>query len=222
MTGLKTVGPNERLDFERVSPDLVAAAAKFGTATLHEAAGKIGALPSALKPMAPSFRICGPVFTVQGPAIDNLWLHRAIAAAQPGDVLVVYVNGVYEAGYWGEIMSTGAKARGLGGLVVDGCVRDADLLEDIGFPIFARGLCMGGTGKDFGARGWLNAPIMIGDVTVQPGDLVAGDTDGVVVIPRECVAETVEASAIREAKEAEIMEQLRNGATTLDLYGWNR
>jgi 4-hydroxy-4-methyl-2-oxoglutarate aldolase len=222
MSGLKTVGPTMRLDFERVSPDLVAAAAKFGTATLHEAAGKIGALPSALKPVAPSFRICGPAYTVHGPAIDNLWLHRAIATAQPGDVLVAYVNGVYEAGYWGEIMSTGAKARGLGGLVIDGCVRDGDLLEGIGFPIFARGLCMGGTGKDFGARGWLNAPIMIGDVTVQPGDLVAGDTEGVVVVPRAVVADTVEASASREAMEAKIMDQLREGASTLDLYGWNK
>jgi 4-hydroxy-4-methyl-2-oxoglutarate aldolase len=81
---------------------------------------------------------------------------------------------------------------------------------------------MGGTGKDFGARGWLNAPIMIGDVTVQPGDLVAGDTEGVVVVPRAVVADTVEASASREAMEAKIMDQLREGASTLDLYGWNK
>jgi 4-hydroxy-4-methyl-2-oxoglutarate aldolase len=219
---LKTVGPTEILDFERVAPALVEKAARFGTATLHEAAGKIGALPSAIKPMGQGFRLCGPAFTVHGPGVDNLWLHRAIVAAKPGDVLVAYVSGVYEAGYWGEIMSTGALAAKLGGLVIDGCVRDGDLLPGLGFPVFARGLCMRGTGKDFGAQGWLNAPVMMGDIVVKPGDLIAGDIDGVVAIPRARVAEVVEASRDREEKEAEIMKQLRHGASTLDLYGWNR
>lgn len=219
---LKTVGPTEILDFERVAPALVEKAARFGTATLHEAAGKIGALPSAIKPMGQGFRLCGPAFTVHGPGVDNLWLHRAILAAKPGDVLVAYVSGVYEAGYWGEIMSTGALAAKLGGLVIDGCVRDGDLLPGLGFPVFARGLCIRGTGKDFGAQGWLNAPVMMGDIVVKPGDLIAGDIDGVVAIPRARVAEVVEASREREEKEAEIMKQLRHGASTLDLYGWNR
>jgi len=219
---LKTVGSTEILDFERVTPDLVEKAARFGTATLHEAAGKIGVLPSAIKPMGPGFRICGPAFTVHGPGTDNLWLHRAILAAKPGDVLVAYVSGVYEAGYWGEIMSTGAKAAKLGGLIIDGCVRDGDLLPVIGFPVFARGLCIRGTGKDFGAQGWLNAPVLMGDVVVKPGDLVAGDIDGVVAIPREQAAEVVKASSLREKKEAEIIKKLQNGANTLDLYGWNR
>lgn len=219
---LKTVGPTEILDFERVAPELVAKAAKFGTATLHEAAGKIGALPSAIKPMGAGFRLCGPAFTVHGPGTDNLWLHRAIAAAKPGDVLVAYVSGVYEAGYWGEIMSTGALSAKLGGLVIDGCVRDGDLLPGLGFPVFARGLCIRGTGKDFGATGWLNAPVMMGDIVVKPGDLVAGDIDGVVAIPRAQVAQVIDASRAREEKEADIMKQLRHGANTLDLYGWNR
>lgn len=219
---LKRVGPTETLEFSRVDAALCQAASRFGTATLHEAAGKIGALPSAIKPMAPGFRLCGPAFTVHGPGGDNLWLHRAIAAAKPGDVLVAYVGGVYEAGYWGEIMSTAAQAAKLGGLVLDGCVRDGDLLKDIGFPVFARGLCIRGTGKDFGAQAWLNAPITIGDVVVHAGDLVAGDTDGVVVIPRQRAGEVIEASKAREAKEAEIIKKLKAGANTLDLYGWNR
>lgn len=222
MTLLKKVGPTERLEFPRVEEKLCKAASSFGTATLHEAAGKIGALPSVIKPMVRGFRVCGPAFTVHGPGADNLWLHRAIAAAQPGDVIVGYVSGVYEAGYWGEIMSTAAQARKLGGLVLDGCVRDGDLLGDIGFPVFARGLCIRGTEKDFGAQAWLNAPITIGDVVVNAGDLVAGDTDGVVVIPRQRVAEVVEASRAREEKEADICKKLRGGANTLDLYGWNR
>ena len=222
MSDLKTLSPTETLDFERVDANLIEAAAAFGTATLHEAGGKIGALPPQIRPMAPSFHLCGPAFTVQGPPGDNLWLHRAIAGAQPGDVIVASVGGAHEHGYWGEIMSTGAKARGLGGLVLDGCVRDGALLEGIGFPVFARGLCIRGTGKDFSARAWLNAPILLGDITIHAGDLIRGDTDGVCVVPRARAAEIIQKSLDREAKETKIIEQLRAGATTLDLYGWNR
>jgi 4-hydroxy-4-methyl-2-oxoglutarate aldolase len=219
---LKTVGPTEILDFARVPAALCEQASRFGSATLHEAAGKIGVLPPAIKPMGPGFRVCGPAFTVHGPGTDNLWLHRAMLAAKPGDVLVAYVSGIYEAGYWGEIMSTGAKAAKLGGLVIDGCVRDGELLPVIGFPVFARGLCIRGTGKDFGAQGWLGAPVMMGDVVVKAGDLIVGDMDGVVAIPREQAEEAVKASGQREKKEADIIKQLQNGANTLDLYGWNR
>jgi 4-hydroxy-4-methyl-2-oxoglutarate aldolase len=222
MSGLKTLSPTESLDFERVDAKLCEAAHAFGTATLHEAGGKIGALPPQIKPMAPSFRISGPAFTVQGPPGDNLRLHRALAAARPGDVIVASVGGVHEYGYWGEIMSTAGIALKLGGLVIDGCVRDGALLEGVGFPVFARGLCIRGTGKDFEARAFLGHPLLIGDVTIQPGDLVCGDTDGVCVVPRARAAEVIQKSLDREAKETKTMEQLRAGATTLDLYGWNR
>ncbi|MGD1065406.1 MAG: RraA family protein [Vulcanimicrobiaceae bacterium] len=198
----------------------MAAAAAFGTATLHEAAGKIGALPAAIKPVAPSFRLCGPAFTVDGPGGDNLWLHRAIAAASPGDVLVAAVGDAFEFGYWGEIMSTAAHARGLAGLVINGCVRDGALLESIAFPVFARGLAIRGTGKDFGATGWLDAPLLIGDVVVAPGDLIVGDVDGVVALPATQVAKTILAARERERREAAVLERLRAGETTLEIYGW--
>lgn len=222
MSGLKTLAATETVDFERVDAKFVEAARPFGTATLHEAGGKIGALPPQIKPMAPSFKVCGPAFTVEGPAGDNLRLHRALAAARPGDVIVATVGGVYEYGYWGEIMSTAGKALRLGGLVIDGCVRDGAVLEAVGFPVFARGLCIRGTGKDFEARAFLGHPLLIGDVTVHPGDLVCGDVDGVCVVPRTRAAEVIQKSLDREAKEGKVMEQLRGGATTLDLYGWNR
>jgi 4-hydroxy-4-methyl-2-oxoglutarate aldolase len=147
-------------------------------------------------------------------------LHRALYAAQPGDVLVVSVGGAYNHGYWGEIMSTAAKHRGLAGLVIDGCVRDAVLLETIGFPVFARGLCIRGTGKDFGARGWINAPTLFDDVTVSPGDLIVGDGDGVVSIPRARAAEVVMSSREREQTEARVLERLNAGETTLSIFGW--
>jgi 4-hydroxy-4-methyl-2-oxoglutarate aldolase len=214
--------PTVTVDFERPDPALVTRAAGFGSATLHEAAGKIGVLPPQIKPVVPTFTISGPAFTVHSPPSDNLWLHRAIVAAQPGDVIVAYVDGVYEHGYWGEIMSTAAKARHLGGLVIDGCVRDGAILGRVGFPVFARGLCIRGTGKDFAARGWINHPLLLGDVTVNAGDLIVGDTDGVVAIPRERVAEVLDKSRAREDKEADVMRKLEAGETSIDLYGWDR
>lgn len=209
-----------RRDIERVSAQTVAAARGLPTATLHEAGGKIGALPSAIKPVAPVFTVCGPALTVHAPGGDNLWLHRAFEVAQPGDVMVVFAGGAFEHGYWGEIMSSAAKAKGLAGLVIDACVRDGALLAQIGFPVFARGLCIRGTSKDFGATGWINAPVSIGNVTVRAGDLVVGDGDGVVVLPRERADAVVAASHQRETDEAAILRRIAAGESTLDIYGW--
>ncbi|HKR38670.1 MAG TPA: 4-carboxy-4-hydroxy-2-oxoadipate aldolase/oxaloacetate decarboxylase [Paraburkholderia sp.] len=210
-----------RTTFERVDTSVVEAARRLPAATLHEAGGKIGALPWAIKPVAPRFRICGTAVTVHSPGADNLWLHRALVLAHPGDVLVVYTNGVYEHGYWGEVMTTAAKVRGLAGLVIDGGVRDADLLEEIGFPVFARGLSIRGTGKDYGAIGWINEPVMIGNVTISAGDLIVGDRDGVVAIPRSRAAGVVEKAAKREADEAAICKRIEAGETTMQIYDFH-
>jgi len=204
----------------RVDGATLAAARALPTATLHEAGGKIGALPSALKPVAPGMRVCGAALTVHSPGGDNLWLHRALDIAQPGDVLVVFASGAHEHGYWGEIMATMAQQRGVAGLVIDACVRDGALLAAMAFPVFSRGLCMRGTGKDFGAIGWLNHPVLIGDVTVHAGDLVVGDGDGVVVLPRAQAADIVARGLQREADEAAIVQRLQGGEATLDVYGW--
>jgi 4-hydroxy-4-methyl-2-oxoglutarate aldolase len=190
----------------------------FGTATLHEAAARTGNLPSYIRPVIPSFKLCGPAFTVHGPGYDNLWIHRAIYAANPGDILVVATGQALEAGYWGEILNEAAMARKLGGLVIEGGVRDSAALARQDFPVFSAGLCMFGTVKDFGARAWLNAPVRIGEVVIQGGDLICGDGDGVVAIPRDKVADVLRASAAREADEAEKIAKIRAGARTVDLY----
>jgi 4-hydroxy-4-methyl-2-oxoglutarate aldolase len=210
-----------RTAIERVEASVVETARTLPAATLHEAGGKIGALPAAIKPVAQGFRICGTAITVHSPGGDNLWLHRAVVLAQPGDVLVVYTNGVYEHGYWGEVMTTAAKVRGLAGLVIDASVRDADLLEQIGFPVFSRGLSIRGTGKDYGAIGWINEPVMIGNVTVNAGDLIVGDRDGVVAIPRKRAADVVEKAARREAEEAAICKRIEAGETTMQIYSFH-
>lgn len=217
------IDPREttHLDIQRVAPGLVEAARAIPSATLHEAAGKRGALPAAIKPVATGFRVCGSALTVHAPGGDNLWLHRAIYAAQPGDVLVVSVSDVYEYGYWGEVMSTAAQVCQLGGLVIDGCVRDRALLESIGFPVFARGLSIQGTGKDFGARGWINAPTSVGKVIVHAGDLIVGDDDGVVCIAGRDAAQVIDAALAREAAEGDQLRRIRNGETTLGIFGWD-
>ncbi len=199
---------------------LVRAIAGFSAATLHEAGGK--PLPSSIKPIVAAWRVCGPAVTVRTAPGDNLWLHRALAFAGAGDVLVVDVGGRAEAGYWGEIMTVAALARGLAGLVIDGCVRDGERLARAGFPVFACGLCVRGTTKAPRARGFINREVRIGDVVVAPGDLVRGDRDGVVSVPRGRLARVVAAAKAREAKEARIKAGLRAGRTTLEIYGWDR
>jgi 4-hydroxy-4-methyl-2-oxoglutarate aldolase len=193
-------------------------AMRFGAATLHEAAGRIGALPAAIKPVNPLMRLAGPAFTVHSPPFDNLWIHRALYRAKPGDILVVHVGDGFEAGYWGDILNAAAIARDLGGLVIDGGVRDTAGIGEDRFPIFARQACIRGTGKDREAIAWLDQPVRIGDVIVNPGDLVVGDRDGVVALPAASVAATLVASAAREADEAAKIERIRAGARTIDLY----
>jgi 4-hydroxy-4-methyl-2-oxoglutarate aldolase len=206
-----------------LTPELLVEAAKIASSTIHEAAGRIGALPSAIKAVAPGMKICGPAFPVKGPPLDNLALHFGIDEAQPGDVIIADVGGHYEGGYFGEVMCTSARARKLGGLVIDGCVRDGAELAEMGWPVFARGLAMRGTLKDLNGDLRINERIAIGEAIIEPGDLVVGDTDGVVVIPKAMAAATIEASITREANEAETMDILRKGETTLvKMRGWTR
>jgi 4-hydroxy-4-methyl-2-oxoglutarate aldolase len=117
-------------------------------------------------------------------------------------------------------MTVAARTRGVAGLVIDGCVRDSEAIIRLEFPVFARGLSIRGTKKDASAPGSLRAPIELADATVEPGDLVVGDADGVVVVAREEATEVIEKAREREAREAEIVERLRKGETTLDIYGW--
>lgn len=191
-----------------------------GSATVHEAMGRKGALPSVIKPAYVGAALAGPAFPVKGPVGDNLWLHHALYAAEPGDVLVVQVPPEPEFGYWGEILSVAARERGLEGLVITGGVRDVTALARVGFPVFAATICIRGTEKDPTGRGGFGpgVQLQIGDVAVRHGDFVVADADGIAVIPQES-AEAMTASAEeRVRKEERIMRRLTEGATTLALY----
>ncbi|MDF2682174.1 MAG: Dimethylmenaquinone methyltransferase [Brevibacillus sp.] len=205
-------------EIHRPDQEMIRLASRFSAATLLEAAGKKGALPSGIKPLSPFMKICGPAVTVSSPPQDNIMLHEAIIAAQSGDVLVVEVSSVYEAGYWGDIMTHAAIYKGLQGLVIDGCARDGEDIRQMGFPVFSRGLCIQGTGKKGG--GTINHPVVIGDVTIQPGDLVVGDGDGVVVIAKKEIEDVLQRAQQREDEEERVRKLLSQGKTTMEIYGW--
>lgn len=202
------------------SADQLGQAKRLGAATLHEAAGRIGALPSAIKPVSPDMRIAGPAFTVHIPPGDNLWIHHALYAAAPGDVLVVSTSGGIEWGYWGDILNSAAIAQGLGGLIIDGGVRDSAALAEMPLPVFSRGICIRGTIKGYEARSGLRRPIQIGDVVIAHGDLVVGDRDGVVAIPADMVSDTLAAGNARETDETAKIAKIQAGERTIDLYGF--
>lgn len=201
-----------------ISPGLLASARQLGSATLHEAGGKRGALPSGIKPLRHDWRIAAPAFAVVGPARDNLWLHRAIYAAPRGSVLLHGCGADAEAGYWGGIMANAARECGLAGFVTEGGVRDVEELRSLDWPIFTRNVCIKGTTKRVDGAGSLGASVLIGDILVNTGDLVVADADGVVVVARADVERVVAAGVEREREERDIVARLKRGERTLDIY----
>ncbi len=199
----------------RVAPGDVERARAFDAATLYEANDQQGALDPAIRQMAPGLNVCGNAFTVRCQSGDNLTLHAAVAYASPGDVIVADVGDFADAGHWGEILTVAAMARGIGGLVINGGVRDIAALGPRGFPVFARAVSMKATTKRI--RGLLNHPLAFGGARIRPGDLIVGDADGVVAIAHDCVDDVLARARERETTESGIMKQLENGELTLDL-----
>lgn len=155
--------------------------ARFGVSMISDSCEKLNVMDMGIKPMHSSFRTLGSALTVKLGRNSNLMLHKAISVAQPGDVLVVDNNGDCSAAVFGEIMSTVAVSKKLAGLVVDGLVRDIDKLGDIGFPVFARGALPRVASNDSSA-GSINLTVQCGGVIVRPGDIIAGDEDGIIVL----------------------------------------
>ena len=201
--------------FKRPPVDLLSAFKHFSAATVHEASGRIGSVDPAIKPLEKGMRLLGPALTVRCHPKDNLMLHKGLQIAQPGDILIVTTDGYHNAGYFGELMATSAKVHKVGGLAIDGTVRDGAEIIDMGFQVFCRGTCMRGTVKQ--TLGSVNHPILFGEVAVNPGDLVIGDDDGIVIIPQDKMKTVLEAARGRVAKEKEKTAALNRGITSVEL-----
>jgi 4-hydroxy-4-methyl-2-oxoglutarate aldolase len=187
----------------------------LGTSTLYEAQGRHGAFPPAIRPVWKGAFVAGPAFTVRVRPGDNLALHHAVALASPGNVLVVDCGGYADSGVWGEVLSVAAKHRGIAGLIVDGSVRDIERIEALGFPVFSRGVSMGGTSKD--DAGTLGGTLSFGSLGVTAGDMVVGDGDGVVAIAASEFDTVLNAAIDREEREQVMMRALGEGKLTIEL-----
>jgi 4-hydroxy-4-methyl-2-oxoglutarate aldolase len=150
-------------------------------------------------------------------AADNLAVHVAVAEAPAGSVLVVSVGLEPHRGYWGEVLTTGAEARGIAGLVIDGGVRDVDALEAHGFPVFSAMIALRGATKEEPGR--IGGETLVGDVEVARGDWIVGDADGVAVIRANHLDDVLAAGRARAEKEARMFEELKAGRTTIQLLG---
>lgn len=195
--------------FERVPAAQVARAGEYPAAILCDVAGRRGTLNGRIQPLHPRMKIAGPAFTVEVRPGDNLMIHLAIALAQPGDVIVVDGKGDLSCALVGDLMSTQAAKAGLGGFVIDGAVRDSLELAERDFPVFASGRNPCGPTKN--VPGLICTPVSVGNISVQPGDLVVGDSDGVVVIPRQQVNEVLKAAAAKVEAEQQRHAEMREG-----------
>jgi RraA family protein len=193
---------------ERVGADIVEQASSFPASILADVAGRRGALSGRIAPLAPTMRLAGPALTVEVRPGDNLMIHAALAIAKPGDVIVVDGKGDLNSALMGEIMCQQAVALGVAGVVIDGAVRDAQAIRELGFPMYAAGLNPNGPTKFVPGR--LNHPISIGGVTVNPGDLVIGDGDGITVIERETAAAMLPLAAEKLAMETKRIADIKS------------
>ena len=178
-----------------------------------------GVMDTGIKPVSPKMKMIGRAYTAKCYPGDNLALHQAIYGAQLGDVLVLDLNGYSEAGHFGDIMATACKLRGLAGVVIDGSCRDSEDIRELGFPVFSRGFNPSGTVKESLAK--LNIPVSCGGVQVNPGDIIFGDCDGVVVIPQNAEDEVFDKACKKYEHEKEIIRELESGKTTLEIYSFD-
>jgi RraA family protein len=201
--------PDVIRDIARIDPELVARAAQFPSSILADVAGRRGALSSRISPLAPTMRIAGTALTVEVRPGDNLMIHAAMAIAKPGDVLVIDGKGDESSALMGEIMVSQCMAVGIAGVIVYGAVRDTEAIRELGFPMYATGANPNGPTKLVPGR--INWPVSVGGVTVQAGDLVVADADGVVVVEPAKIPAVLEQAKQKLADETARLEGIRKG-----------
>ena len=201
----------ETLSVSQAAVDILARA---GSATVHEAAGRLPLLDPAIRPIQQGASVSGIAFAVRCKSNDNLAVHRAVAAAPRGSILLVNANSEAR-GFWGAILTEAALARGIVGLVMDGGVRDVAVIRELGFPVWSR--YVAAQGVDNKVPGEIGGTIKCGGLQVETGMVVVADDDGVICFHPRLAAEVATRSQERLEREVEIVERLRNGELTLDL-----
>lgn len=202
---------------ERVDASVIETLGAFGVATVHEAQGRRGLMQPYMRPIYAEARVAGSAITVLCPRGDNLMIHAAMEVCRAGDVLVVATMEESTHGMFGDLLATSCKARGVTGLVIDAGVRDTAELEAMRFPVWSKTISAQGTVK--ASAGSVNIPIVCAGAQVDPGDVIIGDADGVVVVKRGAAAAVAKAGEERRAKEARTRERLKTGELGIDIYG---
>jgi len=202
---------------ERADGATIDALGDAGTATVHEAIGRVGYVGPHLRAIQHDTKIAGSAVTVLSHPGDNIMIHAAVEMCQEGDILVVTNTAPSTHGGFGDLLATSLMARGVRGLVIDAGVRDTMDLRSMAFPVWSQHVSCQGTVKN--TPGSVNVPVVLGGITVQPGDVICADDDGVVVVPRSDAAWALEQSQARLAKEEKMRAVLESGELGVDVYG---